>query len=182
MSKEFNLDDSIRKIEDFPHKGILYFDITSILTNPEAFSWCIDQMVEYYKDKKIDAVAAVESRGFIFSAPFAKAMNIPLILVRKAGKLPGVTLKKSYQLEYGKAEVEIHQSDVPQGKNVLLVDDLLATGGTMGAAVELLTMGGAKVNHIFGIIGLPFLKYADKLPGIEIKTLIEYHSEKVDEQ
>jgi len=179
MSKEFNLDDSIRKVADFPHKGILYYDITSILTNPEAFSWCIDQMVEYYSDKKIDAVAAVESRGFIFSSPFAKAMGIPLILVRKAGKLPGVTLKKSYQLEYGKAEVEIHQKDIPVGKNVLLVDDLLATGGTMGASVELLTMGGAKVNHIFGIIGLPFLGYQEKLPGIDVKTLIEYDSETV---
>ncbi len=174
----FNLDDSIRKIPDFPHKGILYFDITSILTNPEAFSWCIDQMCEYYRDKEIHAVAAIESRGFIFSAPFAKAMGIPLILVRKAGKLPGVTLKKAYQLEYGKAEVEIHQTDVPQGKNVLLVDDLLATGGTMSASVELLTMGGANVNHIFGVIGLPFLGYAEKLPGMDIKTLVEYNSEK----
>ncbi len=179
MSSSFNLDDSIRKVPDFPHKGILYYDITSILTNPEAFSWCIDEMCAYYADKKIDAVAAVESRGFIFSAPFAKAMGIPLILVRKAGKLPGVTLKKSYQLEYGKAEVEIHQKDVPQGKNVLLVDDLLATGGTMGAAVELLTMGGANVKHIFGVIGLPFLGFAEKLPHIEVKTLIDYHSETV---
>ncbi len=180
MSKEFNLDDSIRKIPDFPHKGILYFDITSILTNPEAFNWCIDQMVEYYRDKNIHAVAGVESRGFLFAAPFARAMNIPLLLVRKSGKLPGVTLKKAYQLEYGKAEVEVHQRDIPQGKNILLTDDLLATGGTMGAAVELLTMGGARVKHIFGVIGLPFLNYKRSLPeDMDIKTLIEYDSERI---
>lgn len=173
----FDLDNTIRKVPDFPKPGILFYDITSVIGDPKALTYCIEKMVELYKDKSIDAVAGVESRGFIFAAPFAERMGIPLILVRKAGKLPGETLKTSYALEYGKAEIEVHKSDIPQGGNVLLVDDLLATGGTLEASARLLREGGAKINHIFGVIGLPFLGYKDKLPNVEITTLIDYHGE-----
>jgi adenine phosphoribosyltransferase len=177
MSEDFNLDSVIRKIPDFPKPGILFYDITSIMMAPEAFTWVIDKMAEIYKEKSVSAIAAVESRGFIFGAPLAERLGIPLILVRKSGKLPGDTIKTSYKLEYGEAEIEIHKADIPSGKNVLIVDDLLATGGTLKAAAELLVEGGAVVTDVFSVIGLPFLNYSQVLKGLNITTLINYDSE-----
>jgi adenine phosphoribosyltransferase len=173
----FNLDDYIRKVPDFPKKGILFYDITSILAKPRAFQFCIDSMFEIYKDKSIDAVAAIEARGFLFAAPFAAVMKIPLIPIRKKGKLPGITLSKKYDLEYAQAEIEVHRADVPEGKRVLLMDDLIATGGTLNAARELLTAGGSIVPEIFGIVALPFLNYEKILAPTPITTLIQYHGE-----
>ncbi|MCG8452056.1 MAG: adenine phosphoribosyltransferase [Spirochaetales bacterium] len=179
MAQDFNLDDAIRKVPNYPKEGILFFDITSILTNPEAFRHCIDRMVDIYKDQNIGAVAGIESRGFIFAAPLADRLGIPLILVRKAGKLPGETYRQDYNLEYGAAAVEIHKTDVPAGKDVLLIDDLIATGGTLNAAKSILEQGGATVKKVFGVIGLPFLNYQEKLPGVEVTTLIQYQDEKM---
>ncbi len=178
MSKDFEvLDKVIGRVPDYPKKGVLFYDITGILRHPEAFRYCIERMVEIYKDKKIDAVAGIESRGFIFAAPFAQAMNIPLVLIRKKGKLPGKTYSCKYDLEYGSAEIEVHTTDISEGQNILLVDDLIATGGTLKAAINLIAQGGAKVNNVFGVIGLPFLNYKHKLNDIEVTTLIEYQSE-----
>jgi len=177
MSDIFDLDAAIRKIPDFPKKGILFYDITSILAEPEAFRYCIDTMVSTYASERIDAVAAIESRGFVFAAPFADRLGIPLILIRKKGKLPGKTISRRYQLEYGEAEIEVHGDDVPKGKRVLVVDDLIATGGTLRAATELVVAAGASVAGIFGVVGLPFLNYRAMLGNIPIKTLIEYHGE-----
>ncbi|MDA3811224.1 MAG: adenine phosphoribosyltransferase [Spirochaetaceae bacterium] len=177
MSENFNLDNAIRKIKDFPIPGVLFYDITSIMMNPVAFKWVIDQMVSIYKDKDIGAIAAVESRGFIFGAPMAERLGIPMILVRKSGKLPGDTIKTSYKLEYGEAEIEIHTADITKGHNVLIVDDLLATGGTLKATAELLVEGGAIVTDVFSVIGLPFLNYSKMLDGLNITTLINYDSE-----
>ena len=177
MSSEYNLDDAIRKVKDFPKEGILFYDITSIMTNPEAFKFCIDRMADIYKDAGIDAVAAAEARGFLFAAPFCERMGIPLILIRKKGKLPGKTLTKTYSLEYGEDSIQIHADDVPAGGKVLLVDDLIATGGTLKAAAELLKEGGAEIAGAFGVVGLPFLNYNKVLEGIEIHTLVDYHSE-----
>jgi adenine phosphoribosyltransferase len=175
--EKLNLDDYIRKVPDFPKKGILFYDITSILAQPVAFRFCIDSMVEIYKDANIDAVAAIEARGFLFAAPFADRMAIPLIPIRKKGKLPGITLSKKYDLEYAQAEIEIHREDVPIGKRVLLLDDLIATGGTLNAARELLIAGGALVPEIFGVLGLPFLNYEKVLSPTPVRTLITYHGE-----
>ncbi|MDR2900729.1 MAG: adenine phosphoribosyltransferase [Treponema sp.] len=172
-----NLDDYIRKVPDFPKPGVLFYDITSIITIPKAFRYCIDSMVELYKDQQIDAVAAIEARGFLFAAPFADRLQIPLILIRKKGKLPGKTLSVAYSLEYANAEVEIQPDDVPKGGRVLLLDDLIATGGTLNAARELITQCGAVVPEIFGVVGLPFLNYAKSLGDIPVRTLIEYDSE-----
>jgi adenine phosphoribosyltransferase len=172
-----NLDNYIRKIPDFPKKGILYYDITSVLAAPEAFSYCIEAMVDIYRSKNIDAVAAIEARGFVFAAPFAFRMGIPLLLIRKKGKLPGITLSKKYDLEYAQAEIEIHREDVPAGKRVLLLDDLIATGGTLNAARALIRAGGAEVPEIFGVVGLPFLNYEKVLAPTPVRTLIDYHSE-----
>jgi len=173
----FNLDDYIRKVPDFPKKGILFYDITSVLATPKAFKFCINQMAEIYKDKNIDAVAAIEARGFLFAAPYAALMDIPLIPIRKKGKLPGVTLSKKYHLEYAQAEIEVHSADIPKGKRILLTDDLIATGGTLNAARALLTEGGAEVPEIFGIVGLPFLDYKKLLDPTPVTTLINYQSE-----
>jgi adenine phosphoribosyltransferase len=172
-----SLDDYIRKVPDFPKKGILFYDITSVLASSVAFKYCIDKMTELYKDRCIDAVAAIEARGFLFASPFAYNMGIPVIPIRKKGKLPGVTLAKKYDLEYAQAEIEVHSADVPKGKNILLVDDLIATGGTLNAARSLLIEGGAKVPEIFGVIGLPFLNYQSILDPTPVTTLIEYYSE-----
>lgn len=169
-----DLDSHIRKVPDYPQKGIVYFDITSILTSPRAFRYCISQMETHCKDSSVTAVAGIESRGFIFAAPLADRLGIPLILVRKSGKLPGETWKAEYKLEYGNASVEIHKSDVPAGQEVLLIDDLIATGGTLSAAKFLLEQGGASVSRVLGVIGLPFLNYQERLPGVQITTLISY--------
>jgi adenine phosphoribosyltransferase len=177
MGQALNLDDYIRKVPDFPKKGILFYDITSILTNSGAFNYCIDSMIDIYRDKKIDAVAAIEARGFLFAAPYAAKANIPLVLIRKKGKLPGRTLTKKYALEYGEAEIEIHPDDVSPGSRVLLLDDLIATGGTLKAARELITACGAGVPEIFGIVGLSFFNYEKVLAPTPIRTLVNYHSE-----
>jgi adenine phosphoribosyltransferase len=134
-------------------------------------------MVELYQGTGIEAIAAIEARGFLFASPFAVNLGIPLILIRKKGKLPGEKKSRSYDLEYAKAEVEVHVEDVPQGKKVLLTDDLIATGGTLRAARELVTECGGVVTGVFGVVGLPFLNFRAALPGLEITTLIEYDSE-----
>jgi adenine phosphoribosyltransferase len=170
-----NIDDYIRKIPDFPKKGVLFYDITSILTSPEAFRFCIDSMTEIYRGREIDTLAAIEARGFLFAAPFALHMGVPLILIRKKGKLPGKTLVEKYSLEYAEAEIEIQPCDVPPGKKVLLMDDLIATGGTLNAARELITACGASVSEIFGVVGLPFLNYEKTLAPTPVRTLINYH-------
>ena len=180
MDKDFEiLDRVVGKIPDFPKPGVLFYDITGILRHPEAFKYCIDRMAEIYAGKKIDAVAGIESRGFIFAAPFAERMGIPLVLIRKKGKLPGKTYTCSYSLEYGTAEVEVHCADVQKGQNILLVDDLIATGGTLNAAKNLVEQGGGTVSDVFGVIGLPFLNYKKALSPMNVTTLIEYNSEKM---
>ncbi len=177
MAAGFNLDDAIRKVQDFPKKGILFYDITSILTNPDAFRFCVDSMVKMYKGEGLGAVAAIESRGFLFAAPLCDRLGIPLVLVRKKGKLPGKTRAKKYELEYGQAEIEMHESDIPEGGRVLIVDDLIATGGTVKAAAELLVEGGAQPVGVFAVVGLPFLHYEKCLDGLPVRTLIEYFGE-----
>ena len=171
------LDRSLRRIPDFPKPGILFYDITGILVNPEAFQFCIKAMTDIYRDKKIDAVAGVESRGFIFAAPFAGRMGVPLILVRKIGKLPGEKWSCSYELEYGTAEIEIHKSDIKAGQNILVIDDLIATGGTLKAVKTIVEQAGASVSEFFGIVGLPFLKHREVFAPTSVRTLIDFDSE-----
>jgi len=173
----FNLDDAIRKVPDFPKPGILFYDITSVLTNPDAFKYCVDSMVGLYSGEHLDAVAAIESRGFVFAAPLCDRLGLPLLLVRKKGKLPGKTIGKRYMLEYGEAEIEMHVDDIPVGGRVLVVDDLIATGGTVKATAELLLDGGATPIGVFAVIGLPFLDYVSSLPNLRVRTLIEYFGE-----
>jgi len=177
IQEGFNLDDAIRKIADFPKPGILFYDITSILANPDAFRHCIDSMVRLYKNERLDAVAAIESRGFLFAAPLCDKLGIPLLLVRKKGKLPGKTIGRKYELEYGEAEIEMHVEDIPVGGRVLIIDDLIATGGTVRATADLLLDGGAEPIGVFAVIGLPFLDYKTTLAGLPVQTLVEYFCE-----
>jgi adenine phosphoribosyltransferase len=172
-----DLDKAIRKVPDFPKPGILFYDVTSIFANPEAFQFVLDKMDELYKDVEIDGVIAIESRGFLLGAPFAIKRSIPLVLARKSGKLPGDTIAKSYSLEYGEATLEIHKADLTPGKNWLIIDDLIATGGTLEAVAHMVELQGAKVAGIFSIIGLTFLNYMEKIKRYDPKTLINYEGE-----
>jgi len=171
------LDTAIRRIPNFPKPGVLFYDITGILAAPAAFAYCIARMEELYADTQLDGVAAIESRGFVFGAPFARDRGLPLILLRKKGKLPGPTWQKRFTLEYGEDVLEVHRSDVRPGMRILLVDDLIATGGTLCASIDLLSQGGARVSAIFGVVGLPFLRYQEALAGHDVTTLIQFHGE-----
>lgn len=177
MPEGFNLDDAIRKVPDFPKPGILFYDITSVLALPEAFKYCIDSMIRLYRKEKLDAVVAIESRGFVFASPFCERLGLPLLLARKKGKLPGKTVSRSYELEYGRAEIEMRADDIPRGGRVLIVDDLIATGGTLRAVADLLSGESAKPFAAFAVIGLPFLDYERVLGGLRADTLIEYFGE-----
>ncbi len=177
MNSDLILDQAIRKVPNFPHEGILFYDITGVLTSPLAFRHVIDTLKNTYSSKALGAVAAVESRGFVFAAPLALHLGVPLILVRKKGKLPGVTLQKAYSLEYGQAVLEVHPHDVPKGVNIVIVDDLLATGGTLNAAAELLEEAGGRVTDLFCVVGLPFLAPERALKGRKVITMIDYASE-----
>ena len=154
---------AIREVPNFPKPGINFKDITTILLDPELSSDIIDAFIERLKGNKIDAIVGVESRGFLFGFLLANKMNIPFIPIRKVGKLPGETLKFKYDLEYGSAEVEVHKSDIKKGWNVVVHDDLLATGGTACAASELIQQLGARVAAFAFVISLDFLNGNERL-------------------
>jgi adenine phosphoribosyltransferase len=157
------LDKAIREVPNFPKQGINFKDITTLLLNPELSTEIIDAFIERLKGKKIDAIVGVESRGFLFGFLLAIKMKIPFVPIRKVGKLPGETLKFKYDLEYGSAEVEVHKSDIKKGWNVVVHDDLLATGGTACAASELIQQLGANVAAFAFVISLDYLKGNEKL-------------------
>ena len=168
------LDQAIRRVPDFPTPGILFYDITGVLVKPEAFKYCLDEMTRIYEKADIDAVAGVESRGFVFAAPLAERLGVPLILIRKKGKLPGNTYGCKYALEYGTAEIEVHKADIKAGEKILVIDDLIATGGTLKAARNVIEQGGATVAEFFGIVGLPELNYKKVLEPTPVTTLIDF--------
>ncbi|MCR4939556.1 MAG: adenine phosphoribosyltransferase [Treponemataceae bacterium] len=168
------LDQAIRRVPDFPTPGILFYDITGVLVKPEAFKFCLDEMAKIYEGSDIDAVAGVESRGFVFAAPLAERLGLPLILIRKKGKLPGNTYGCKYALEYGTAEIEVHKADIKAGEKILVIDDLIATGGTLKAARNVIEQGGASVAEFFGIVGLPELNYKSALEPTPVRTIIDF--------
>jgi len=169
-----NLKDHVRGIQDFPIPGVLFRDITTVLENPDALKSSVDSMMELIKDVEFDAVLGPESRGFIFGMPIAYNMGKSFVPVRKAGKLPAETCKKEYALEYGTATIEIHKDAVTPGKKFVIVDDLLATGGTAKAAVELVEeMGGIVVAQVF-FIELEGLKGREVLKGLDVRSLLVY--------
>jgi adenine phosphoribosyltransferase len=164
----------IREVPDFPKKGILFYDITTLLANPEAFGAIIDEMAQKVKDLKINKIAAIESRGFIFGAPLAQKLCLPFIPIRKPGKLPYKTIKHEYSLEYGTDAIEIHEDAVGKGDNVLLVDDLLATGGTIKAAAALIENCGASVGGCLFAIELDFLEGKQGLTNYKTESIVHY--------
>lgn len=177
MKRDAVVDAAIRRVPDFPKPGILFYDLTSLLAQPQAFRHTVDRMISIYEDRPIDAVAAIEARGFLLAAPFAYSRGVPLVLLRKKGKLPGATLYRTFDLEYGQDTIEVHREDVPKGGKILVVDDLIATGGTVEAACELLEAAGAIVTGVFSVVALPFLNYERRLQGREITYLQAYESE-----
>jgi adenine phosphoribosyltransferase len=168
------LEDRIRDVPDFPIKGVLFKDITTLLKDPDAYHQSIDVMHQRYKDADIDIVVGMESRGFIFAAPLAYQLGAGLVPVRKLGKLPAETVRCEYALEYGTNTLEIHQDAIQPGQKVLVVDDLLATGGTTIATLKLVEKLGGKVAGVAFLIELTFLHGRDKLKGYDIFTQIQY--------
>ncbi len=175
MSKDIDLKQHIRSIPDFPKPGILFYDISTLLAHPKAWHTAIERLADLIRPHKPDVLAGIESRGFLLAAPLALALGTGFVMMRKQGKLPGTTVRHTYSLEYGTDTIEIQQDAVHKGARVVLVDDLLATGGTMAAAVNLLETVGAVVPATAVIIELTFLEGRKKLtPPVE--TLLRYDS------
>lgn len=166
---------SIRAVKDFPKEGIIFRDITTALKDAQILKYTVDYLCEQYKDTKIDYIAGIESRGFIYGMPMAYKMNCGFIPVRKPNKLPAETIKETYDLEYGSNAIEIHADAIPQGANVLVVDDLLATGGTAAAACKLIKRVGGNVAGVAFLIELTDLKGIDKLNDCgKIVSMLKY--------
>lgn len=171
---DLNLADYIRSIPDFPKPGILFRDITTLLAAPEAFRQAVAELAEEFRNEKIDVVAAVEARGFIFAAPVALELNAALVPVRKPGKLPSKTLSLTYDLEYGTDTLEMHADAVSPGDRVLLVDDLLATGGTIEACCKMIEQSGGTVAGCAFLIELLGLEGAKRIEQYRTVSLIKY--------
>lgn len=173
MSKS-ELINAIRDIPDFPAPGVIFKDITTLIKDGRLFRETVDLMAQEFADRKIDLVVCIEARGFIFGSALAYVLGAGVILVRKEGKLPHRTRKMSYSLEYGSATVEIHEDAISPGSRVLIVDDLLATGGTLAATVDLVRGLGGKIEAAAVLIELDFLKGREKLKDVPIFSLIHY--------
>nr|MBN2276312.1 adenine phosphoribosyltransferase [candidate division Zixibacteria bacterium] len=168
---------AIRSIPDFPKKGIVFRDITTLLLNPEAFRTVLDKMQDFCLDKKVDYVIGIESRGFILGGALADRLGVGFIPIRKKGKLPGQTIRYDYQLEYGADTIEIHADALSQGQSVLIVDDLAATGGTLAAAAGLVEKTGAEVAGIALLVDLAYLPWREKVNKYKVLSLVTYDSE-----
>ncbi len=169
-----DLAEHIRNVPNFPIHGVQFKDITSLLLNPVVFDETVDRMVEAAQRTNPDCLAAIDSRGFIFAAPMATRMGLPLILLRKAGKLPGATLSYEYSLEYGQAALEVHAEDVPQGARVLIIDDLIATGGSLIAAAKLIEKAGGYAAGIGVVIELIGLGGREALSDYDLFSLVTF--------
>jgi adenine phosphoribosyltransferase len=164
----------IREIPDHPKPGILFYDITTLLKDPQGFHTLVDQLCEHYKGNKVDIVAGIEARGFIFAPALAYRLGAGFVPVRKPKKLPWKTASVTYQLEYGSDQLEIHQDAVHAGQRVLVCDDLLATGGTASAAVSLVRQLGGEIAGAAFAVELNFLNGRAKLAGVDVFSLLKY--------
>ena len=168
------LKSKIRDVPDFPKPGILFKDITPVLQDRKLFAEVIDAFGERYLDKKIDTIVGVESRGFLFGAALAYRLGCSLVPVRKSGKLPYKTIQASYDLEYGSATVEMHIDAIRKGERIIVIDDLLATGGTADATCRLVEQHSGKIVECAFVVELTFLNGRDKLKGREVFSLVQY--------
>lgn len=164
----------IREVPDFPKKGILFYDITTLLKDKLGFATLIDALSEYYLPKKIDLVLGMEARGFIFGPALAYRLNAGFVPVRKPGKLPAAASRVEYELEYGSNALEVHRDAIEKGQRVIIVDDLLATGGTAEATAKLASQLGAEIAGLGFVVELDFLKGRDKLKGYDVFSLLHY--------
>jgi adenine phosphoribosyltransferase len=176
MPPQKTVQDYIRTIVDFPHEGILFRDVTTLFADPRGFRIAIDQMLHPYAGQPIDKVAGLEARGFILGGAIAHQLSVGFVPIRKKGKLPGAVISEEYQLEYGEAVVEIHDDAIQPGERVLLVDDLLATGGTAAAGIRLIERLGGAITGCAFIVDLPDLGGHKRLEamGMEVHTLCAY--------
>lgn len=168
------LEEYVRTIPDFPEPGIMFRDVTSVLQDAEGLHLAIDTMQDMIKDLDIDVVAGAESRGFIFGMPIAYNLNKPFVLIRKKGKLPCETVEQEYELEYGTATIEMHKDAIKPGQKVLLVDDLIATGGTTAAMIKLVESLGGEVVGVSVLIELAGLKGREKIQGYRLDAALSY--------
>ncbi len=172
MSKK--VEDYVRTIPDFPEPGIMFRDITTVLQDADGLQLAVDEMVNLLRDKDFDVIAGAESRGFIFGAAIAYILHKPFVLVRKKGKLPGETISQTYDLEYGTAEIEMHKDSIQPGQKVVIVDDLIATGGTVEAAAKLIEKLGGEVSCMVFLMELAGLNGRERLGKYDIRTVISY--------
>ncbi len=168
------LEDYVTTIPDFPKEGIMFRDVTTILSDKDGFKLAIDGLIEKLKDVDFDVILGSESRGFVFGAPVAYAMNKGLILVRKKGKLPREVISEDYDLEYGKATLEMHTDAIKEGQKVVIIDDLIATGGTTEAVIRLAEREGGKVVKIGFVMELEGLKGRERLKNYDVFSLVKY--------
>ena len=167
----------IRSVPDFPRPGINFYDITILLQNPAGFALALEAMEEFARSKQADKILAVESRGFLFGAALADRLEAGLVLARKKGKLPYKTVSVEYALEYGEDSLEVHEDAVVKGERVLIVDDLIATGGTLQAVCKMVEQLSAEVVGISAVIDLSFLPWREKLADYDVNCLVSYNSE-----
>ena len=168
------VEDFITTIPDFPEEGILFRDVTTVIGSAEGFKLAVDELAALLSDVEFDVIAGTESRGFIFGTPLAYLLNKPFLPVRKKGKLPRQTVQKTYDLEYGSATIEIHKDDLKPGQRVVLIDDLIATGGTAKAAAELIEECGGKVVRIAFLIELKGLNGREALKSYDVRSIVQY--------
>lgn len=168
------IEDYVRSIPDFPEPGIIFRDVTSILQDADGLKLAIDSMQECLKDTEVDVIVGTESRGFMFGVPIAYNLHKPFVPVRKKGKLPCETVSRSYDLEYGSATIEMHRDSIKPGQKVAVIDDLIATGGTVEAAVKLIEELGGEVAKIVFLMELAGLKGREKLAGYDVASVIRY--------
>lgn len=168
------IEDYVRSIPDFPEPGIIFRDVTSILQDADGLKLAIDSMQECLKDTEVDVIVGTESRGFMFGVPIAYNLHKPFVPVRKKGKLPCETVSRSYDLEYGSATIEMHRDSIKPGQKVAVIDDLIATGGTVEAAVKLIEELGGEVVKIVFLMELAGLKGREKMAGYDVASVIRY--------
>ncbi len=168
------IEEYVRNIPDFPEKGIIFRDVTTVLQDAEGLKLAIDSMIDLLKDVDFDVVAGTESRGFIFGVPIAYTLGKPFVPIRKKGKLPCETVSAKYDLEYGSAEIEMHRDSIQTGQKVVLIDDLIATGGTIEACAQLIEELGGKVAKIVFLMELAGLKGREKLTKYDVSSVITY--------
>ena len=172
-----DLKSKIRTVPHWPIEGVMFRDITTLLQDPEAFKHCCDKLYERYKGEKIDVVVGIESRGFIFGAVLAYKLGVGFVPIRKPGKLPHKTIFAEFEKEYGKDKMEIHEDAIKKDDKVLVVDDLIATGGTISAAIKLVEQLGGKIVECAFLIDLPDLKGKDKIKGYKIFSMMEFEGD-----